>query len=135
MAKTKKAAELVNNYITQKAIHFDDLENHKITRKEIMLKAGYSESVADKKNPENTQLYATINNEIMNKVGFVLSRYVESIKEDVESGVLEDMQPLAKIKALSMITSIFKGISPTYKQKSTLKDEEGNVKTVWTKIN
>jgi len=135
MAVKHKDKELMTNYITQKALHKDELEEHKTTKKELMIKAGYTLDTASKNNLESTKLYAEITSELINSTGFILSQLVDSIKGDIESGVLDDMTTTTKVKLLSLITSVHKGLSPSYKQKKTEKDEDGNVKTVWTKLN
>ena len=135
MAKTKKAEELLDNYITQKAIMSRDIEGNNVTKKELMLKAGYSEMSAKSNNPELSKLYAVKVEELINKTGFTLKAFVDSIEEDVRNGGIDKLGLVTKVKTLSMLTTIFKGLSPTFKQKSMVKDEDGNVKTVWTKLN
>lgn len=135
MAKTKKAEELVNNYITQKAVNFDDFNDGLTSKKDLMKKAGYTDASIKSNNPELTKLYAVKVEDLINKTGFILSEFVESVNRDVREGMIEDLTITQKVKTLSLLTSIFKGLSPTFKQKQTIKDEEGNVKTVWQKIN
>lgn len=135
MAVTKKAIELTDNYITQKALNREAIEDGHISKKEIMKKAGYSEESIRTNNPELTKLYTVKVEELINKTGFTLKSFVDAIELDVRKGEIDKLDFQQKVKTLSLITSIFKGLSPTYKQKSMVKDEEGNVKTVWTKIN
>lgn len=135
MAHSKKAEELMDNYLTQKAVFREELEEKRISRKDLMLKAGYTEISANANNPELSKLYAVKVEELVNKTGFTLKAFVESIERDVREGKIEGMNLTTKVKTLSMLTTIFKGLSPSFKQKSMVKDDEGNVKTVWTKLN
>lgn len=125
----------MDNYITQKAFFAEDVEEHKITRSELMKKAGYSEMSVKSNNPELTKLYAVKVEDLINKTGFVLSEFVDAINKDVENGEIDKLSLVAKVKTLSMITQIFKGLSPSYKQKVSTKEADGTVKNVWTKIN
>ena len=134
-ATTPKAKRKMRNYITQKAIHREELENHTITKAELMQNAGYSLSTASKNNLENTKLYAEITSETLNKTGFVLHEFLESIERDIANNLHLQLPLQTKIKLLSIITQVHKGLAPSYKQKQTIKDVDGSLKTVWTQLN
>lgn len=125
----------MDNYITQKALHREELENHTITKKELMLKAGYSEEMSRNRTPESTELYTGKVSELTNKVGFVLNEYVKVIEKKVQDGMLENKSLTDLTKELVRLTTIFKGLAPTYKQKVTTKEADGTIKNVWTKLN
>lgn len=135
MATKKRDKELMTNYITQKALLSSDLEEHKVTKKELMLKAGYTLDSATKNNLENTKLYAQITSEMINSTGFVLTEFLNVLVERVKSGEINRMRIQDIIKATKVIVDIHKGLSPSYKQKVSTKDADGTVKNVWTKIN
>lgn len=135
MTRTKKAVRKMRNYITQKAVHRDDLENATKTKQELMLNAGYTLSSATKNNLENTKLYAEITSETLNKTGFVLHEFLESIESDIANNLHLQLPLQTKIKMLSIITQIHKGLAPSYKQKQTVKEADGTLKTVWTQLN
>jgi hypothetical protein len=133
MAHTKKAENLINNYLTQKVI--DNVNEVKSSRSDVMRRAGYSEVMIEKKNPELTQLYADITTSVINKVGFTLNEYINDVVSDIENNKHKDQDIGNKIKQLASLVTIYKGLAPTFKSRTTTKDTEGNLKTVWTQLN
>lgn len=125
----------MDNYLTQKIALHEEVEEKQISRKELMQRAGYSEASIKSNNPELTQLYTIKVEELINKTGFIMREFVEAIEKDVQAGMVDRLPLQAKVKTLSLITSIFKGLSPSFKSKTTTKEADGTIKNVWTKLN
>jgi hypothetical protein len=132
MAVSKKAVELTRNYIAQDA--FNKMNDTEKSRKDIMLDAGYSNAMAESKDPKRTDIYAELSTKLINKVSFALFEMVDEIDKRVKSEEHKTLSLQDLIKQASILTTLYKGITPSFKQKTTTKDDTG-YSTTWTTLN
>ena len=130
----KRKTKQMQNYVNLRALHDEDIKSGNMTKTELAMEAGFTHTTASKNNLENTNLYAELSSEMINKTGIILHTLIDSVSRDMEECKHELMSLDDKIKIMKAIASVYKGLMPTFKQKKTFKDENGNIEIVWKQL-
>lgn len=103
-----------------------------VNKQESALQAGYATPTA--RNPsliEHTKTYQSIVEKVLTNSANLMLDLTDSLREDMRSGVLEELKPLEKAQIYKIITDSADKLTP----KITLKemtDKNGNVtRTAW----
>ena len=133
MTITQKSKKLIDNYIIQKV--FDPEE--RINKSTKMRNAGYTKESVSKSISavESSRYFSEMATNLASKTGTVANYLSESIQRSVEAGELEEMDLKDKVLTLKTMVQICSILSPSFKQKETIKDGEGNFKSIWRTLN
>ena len=127
--------EKARRYIQSKIVHQEELENKTMTKKQLGLDAGYALSTVENSVLEKSNIYTDLSHEYIHRTSFSLDKVLDMIKNDVENGDMEELPLMQKLRAASILMTIYKGLLPTYKKKETKRDIDGTITSVWTTIN
>lgn len=127
--------KMTKEHVMLNTIYEPERREKTITARAIALKAGYSESTVDSKKLTNTPLYKVLAEAMQSKVGFALEEHIDKIVNDVKEGKHLNDTLATSIRQMQALTSIYKGLMPTVKQKETTKNDDGSITTVWKTLN
>lgn len=122
-------------YINLKVANAEGLADKSVTKKELALQAGYSIATVESNVLEKSNIYTDLSHDYINRTGFALNETLDEIKLSIDRGELKELSLIQQVRVASLLTSIYKGLLPTYKKKETKRDIDGTITSVWTTIN
>ena len=127
--------ERMKAYITAKVVNQEELESKKVGKGELAQAAGFALTTVEKNVLEKSNIYTDLSHDYINRTGFALDKVLDELTESINNGEIKDLDIMQKVRLASTLTTIYKGLLPTYKKKETKRDIDGTITSVWTTIN